>query len=365
MIPILVLGGYGLFGKRVCRGLLQIDGVKVLVAGRDAAAARAFAATLGERAEAFQIDWQSADFTARLAAASPHILIHCAGPFQAQDYRVANAAIALGAHYIDLADGRDFVKGIASLHAAALAKGVVIISGASSVPALSSSVLSELTQGWQSVEHIDIGISPGNKTERGLATIRAILSYVGEPLPAWRDAKPTQTIGWQGLRRFHYPKPAGTRWLVDCDVPDLALLPARFPGLKSLQFGAGLELSVLHIGLWLLAVLRRYRLLPNLANFARFFKGSSELFLSFGSDVGAMHVRVKGVDAQGNFVQRTWTLIASQGHGTAVPAAASIAIARALIAGSLPCGAMLAVAILPQQNYLRELEGFAVRVETY
>jgi Saccharopine dehydrogenase NADP binding domain len=360
---IMVLGGYGLFGKRVCAGLLRIDGVKVLVAGRDANAARAFASTLGERAEALQIDWQAADFSERLAAAKPQILIHCAGPFQAQDYRVANAAIAIGAHYIDLADGRDFVRGIDQLHAVALAKGLAVISGASSVPALSSSVLTELTQGWQSVAHVDIGISPGNKTERGLATIRAILSYVGEPIPAWQGGKPARTIGWQGLRRFYYPKPAGKRWLVNCDVPDLTLLPVQFLGLKSLQFGAGLELSLLHIGLWLLAGLRRYRLLPNLAKYASFFKSSSELFLSLGSDVGAMHVTVKGTDAQANAIQRTWTLVARLGHGTAVPAAASIAIARALVEGNLPCGARPAVAVLPLQHYLAELQGFDVQTE--
>jgi len=36
-------------------------------------------------------------------------VIHCAGPFQSQDYRVALAAMAAGAHYLDLADGRQFV----------------------------------------------------------------------------------------------------------------------------------------------------------------------------------------------------------------------------------------------------------------
>ena len=360
---VLVLGGYGLFGKRVCAGLLRIDGVKVLVAGRDASAARAFADSLGERVSALQIDWQAPDFIAKLSAVNPRILIHCAGPFQAQDYRVASAAIGIGAHYIDLADGREFVRGVASLNQAALAKGVSVISGASSVPALSSAVVSALTKGWQSVQHIDIGISPGNKTERGLATMRAILGDVGEKIPAWRAAKPAHAIGWLGLRRFSYPKPAGTRWLVDCDVPDLALLPECYPELQTLRFGAGLELSVLHLGLWVLAGLRRLRLLPNLARFAQFFKSSSERFLSYGTDVGAMHVLVSGIDADGEPTQSTWTLVAESGHGTAVPAAASIAIARALLEGStIFNGAVPAVSALPLQKYLVELAPFKIEI---
>ena len=362
---IMVLGGYGLFGKRVCAGLLRIDGVKVLVAGRDANTARAFASGLGARAQALQIDWQAADFGERLAAAKPQIVIHCAGPFQAQDYRVANAAIAIGAHYIDLADGREFVRGITTLNNAANAKGLTVISGASSVPALSSAVVSALTIGWQSVQHIDIGISPGNQTERGLATMRAILGYVGEKIPAWRSAKPAHAIGWQGLRRYTYPKPAGRRWLVDCDVPDLALLPEHYPGLKTLRFGAGLELGVLHLGLWFFAGLRRFRLLPNLARFANLFKTSSELFLRYGTDVGAMHVLVSGIDADGKQVSRTWTLVAKSGHGTAVPAAASIAIARALLDGPVFLqGAVPAVSVLPLQKYLLELAPFEIELES-
>ncbi len=361
MKTILVLGGYGLFGKRVCAGLLKIDGVHVLVAGRDLAAAGLFAKQLGDQASAYKIDWQSFDFNERLAGANAQILIHCAGPFQAQDYRVAKAAIALGMHYIDLADGREFVQGIGELHADAIAKNVAVISGASSVPALSSAVVSALTNGWQSVQHIDIGISPGNKTERGLATMRAILGYVGENIPAWRDGKPASAIGWLGLRRFHYPFPAGKRWLVDCDVPDLALLPEHYPALKTLRFGAGLELGVLHLGLWFLAGLRRFRLLPNLARFADLFKSSSELFMRYGTDVGAMHVLVSGIDEDGKQVSSTWTLVAKSGHGTAVPAAASIAIARALLDGLVFFkGAVPAVSTLPLRKYLQELAPFEI-----
>jgi saccharopine dehydrogenase-like NADP-dependent oxidoreductase len=37
-------------------------------------------------------------------------VIHTAGPFQGQDYAVARSAIAAGANYIDLADGRDLLQ---------------------------------------------------------------------------------------------------------------------------------------------------------------------------------------------------------------------------------------------------------------
>ena len=54
------------------------------------------------------VDIDDAGFASRLKALSPGLVIHCVGPFQGQDYRVANAALAAGAHYLDLADGRQF-----------------------------------------------------------------------------------------------------------------------------------------------------------------------------------------------------------------------------------------------------------------
>ena len=46
----------------------------------------------------------------------------------------------------------------------------------------------------------------------------------------------------------------GRRWLSACDVPDLELLPERWPGLREATFHAGLELAPLHLGLWVLVL---------------------------------------------------------------------------------------------------------------
>jgi saccharopine dehydrogenase-like NADP-dependent oxidoreductase len=51
------------------------------------------------------------EFATGLASLAPDLVIHCAGPVQGQDYRVAFASMACGANYIDIADGRDLVAG--------------------------------------------------------------------------------------------------------------------------------------------------------------------------------------------------------------------------------------------------------------
>jgi saccharopine dehydrogenase-like NADP-dependent oxidoreductase len=88
-------------------------------------------------------------------------LIKTAGPFQSQRYTVALAAIQAGCHYIDLADGHEFVAGISSLDGPARERGVTVISGASTVPALSSAVIDRYLAQFVRLEGIEFGISSG------------------------------------------------------------------------------------------------------------------------------------------------------------------------------------------------------------
>ena len=108
----LVLGGYGNFGARICRALVSDEATRyhmaLLVAGRDASQAKALADALGHGAQRVALDHQAPGLVTTLREWGVGLVIHTAGPFQAQAYNVAQAAEA-GAHYIELADGRRFV----------------------------------------------------------------------------------------------------------------------------------------------------------------------------------------------------------------------------------------------------------------
>jgi saccharopine dehydrogenase-like NADP-dependent oxidoreductase len=185
---VLLVGGYGFFGRRLVERLSQQSGLHVIVAGRSGTAAESLVRKLRPAARAelsfAAVDAMHPAFTRELEALNVDLVVNASGPFQGQDYRVAEACIAAGAHYIDLADGREFVTGIGALNSAAIRAGVLVTSGASSVPALSSAVVDHLAKGLVSVQSIDVGISPGNRTERGLSTVQGILSYCGKPLPS-------------------------------------------------------------------------------------------------------------------------------------------------------------------------------------
>ncbi len=111
---MIVLGGAGNFGARIVRALCRDPGIELISAGR-----RALAVSGAEHVPTTALDLAATDFTTRLAGLSPGLVIHCVGPFQGQDYRVAQATMAAGANYLDLADGRDFVANFAGANDAA------------------------------------------------------------------------------------------------------------------------------------------------------------------------------------------------------------------------------------------------------
>ncbi len=281
-LRVLVLGGYGNFGGYVCRALADDARIQLVVAGRNAARAAAFAADLrsANPVEAVAID--IVDPTAPMAACRPDLVVHTVGPFQRQDYRVAEAAIACGAHYCDLADARRFVAGIGSLDAAARAAGVAVIAGASSVPCLTAAYLDAAQQEFSAIDRVDYGISAAQQTNRGLGTASAILSYVGRSFTTLRRGAMRRVFGWQGIHSEVYPE-LGRRWFGHCDIPDLELFPARYPTLQTLRFCAGHEIALLHFGTWLLSWLVRLRLLPRLDRWSRPLLEASFLFDRWGS----------------------------------------------------------------------------------
>src|SRR3954462_15231237 len=142
MQRILVLGGYGFFGARICAALVRNPRIQLVIAGRNGDKATALAYQLGLRAEnARALDSTSPQFSQTLRKLGITTLIHTAGPFQEQGYAVAHAAIQAGTNYLDLADGREFVGGIGALDAAARQANVAVVSGASLLPALTSAVI--------------------------------------------------------------------------------------------------------------------------------------------------------------------------------------------------------------------------------
>jgi hypothetical protein len=367
---ILILGGYGLFGGRIVSALSADADLCLIVAGRDLASAQRMCANIASpqaELQAFAIDAQAADFPQRLAVLAPDLVIDTAGPFQTRTgsnaYRIADAALAAGAHYIDLADGRDFVRDFSALDVTAKTASRWAISGASSVPGLTAAVVEAYRDLFARLDSVESAIAPGNRTRRGWATTLSILGYAGKPFRVLRDGHWRRAYGWQSMRRLRV-KGVGVRWLVRCEVPDLDVLPARYPTLRTVDFRAGLELRRMHFGLWLATWLVRTRLMRDLRAWAKPLFRMSQWWQNIGSDVGFIRVTLRGLGHDGTHKRLDWTLIARNGDGPQIPATASVLLARKLARGALPgAGARSCLDLFSLDEFLRTLEGYAMEAD--
>jgi len=349
---ILVFGGYGLFGGLIVKNLLSEKSLDILVASRSLDKAQEFIDSI--QADAIctltpaVLDAGSPTLSQELAELNLNLLIHTCGPYQEQNYHVAEACIRAGVDYIDLADGREFVNQIDSLDSKAKANNCLVISGASSVPGLSSVVVKEYIDNFSEIDELVSYILPGNQTPRGIATIRSILSYVGKPISIWKKQQQQTVYGWQDLERVEL-QGLGTRWAANCDVPDLTLFHKRYPQIKTIRFQAGLELSLLQLGTWLLSWFSRVGLVKNWAKYASPLKTMSEWFYSLGSNAGGMRIDIKGKDNEGKKLAINWQLIVLDGKGIYMPTIAATLLTKKLmrdelnLKGAMPCMEMFSL----------------------
>jgi hypothetical protein len=359
---VLVLGAYGFFGRRICEPLARNPRLRLLLAGRDASRATALAYQLGLTAEhARRIDAHDPRLGALLRKLGVNLVIHAAGPFQGQDYHVARAAIEAGSHYLDLADGRDFVAGITRLDVPARAAQVAVVSGASTLPALSSAVVDTYLPAFSQLDTIRMGISSGALVP-GMASVRAVFGYCGQPIRVRENGRWVEVAGWLDRQSHTFPRPIGERLFGRCDVPDLDLLPARHPALRTVSFHAGVATDTGHKAVeWLARQVQSGRLKSALP-FAGMFHLLARLLQPLLSDGGGMYVKLEGLDGGGVPLKLLWQLVAGENHGPHIPCAPAIALANKMAAGfAAPPGAMPCMGLLTLDEILDALQGLRVR----
>ena len=334
---IVLVGASGVFGQRLAAMIARWPDVVLVLAARSLPPLEALAASLSKTGPAARIEVARLDRRdpRGLVALAPWAVVDAAGPFQGQDPAFPRAVLAARAHYLDLADARDFVSGFeTALDGSARAARRWAIAGASSTPALSHAALDTMTVGWTRIDRIEAAISPGARAPRGLSVVRAILAWAGAPVGVFTQGRWSTRPGWSKPRRTSFPG-LGRRWTSLAETPDLDLLPARFHARREATFRAGLELPILHLGLWTLSLLRRARLVRSLESLAVLLGGAAGLFAPLGSDRGGMVVDAAGLDAAGAPVLARWSLCAEAGAGPHVPAAPAAATLRALLDGAL------------------------------
>ncbi len=356
-----MLGGYGVFGGRLSQLLLRA-GHDVLVAGRAAKSAHAFCREHGghpltvDRNDLIQLG-------ALLDRHDVHVLIDATGPFQAYEdtYAIARVALAAEVHYLDLSDDPDFSAGITVLEEPASQIGLACLSGASTVPAISSAIVADVSKNFHEIAVIETALTPGNRAPRGRSVMAAILRQIGAPLAMWRGGAWRQVPGWSGARRIDLP--GGLRRRASfIGAPDLALFPEHFKA-RSVMFRAGLELGVMHGALSMLGWLRQRGLVPRLDRLTGLFLPAARLLEGLGTDQGGMYLRVGGRDETGAALTHIWRLTIGEGNGPMIPALPAALLVDQIAARAAEPGARAVLGDIPLAALETALEGIGARIE--
>lgn len=365
MKTIIVLGGYGNFGHRIVKALSTDANLHVLVAGRDLSKSTTLCNEVGGNTQPIKLDSSSDNFTSELTNLDADILIHTAGPFQEQGYQVAESAARAGLHYIDLADGRRFVCDFPShLNEIFKQHSVLGISGASTVPALSSAIVDELKPRFSKLITINTCIAPGHLAPRGKATLEAVLSYCGKPIEVWEHGSWHTKYGWSDLTPINFAR-MSTRLGALCDIPDLELFPHIYPGVENVMFNAALEISLTQRVLAMLSYLKQHGYLKmDLTKLAGFMEQSASLLNPFGSGLGGMRMTLTGLNQDGLAIQHECHITAPNSHGPEIPSMPATLLARKLALGSLQItsGAYTAAGLLTLHDFKHEFDKWGVEV---
>ncbi len=363
---VMVLGGYGTFGSRITKALCK-KGFHVIINGRHFHQAQALKHSILEEDFSAEVTVSCFDIYSqlnlRLKKMKPKLVIHTCGPFQEQNTFIAETTIKAGVNYIDLSDDRSYVKKMQSLNELAHTNGVTAITGASTVPALSSAVLAFVQDKYaiKKFKAVKIGISPGQKTARGLATTQAVLSYIGKALKPWPGSQ-KKRFGWQDTYLQNYPN-INSRLMGNCEAPDLDCLHVHFD-IQQLTFSAGMESKLLHRLIWLCSWLIRLGLPLRLKKHAPWLLKTSRWFDSLGTEDGGMHVEFEvglGKAKKNNqykTIKKTWFIEATGNQGPQIPAIPAILMAEKILTQPIKAGVQNCVKLITLEDYLNELKQF-------
>lgn len=363
---VLIIGGYGQFGSRLSQRLKNVPDIRVLVAGRNYNKAQALCKKYGGNLFPAVFDTQD-DLTSQIKELSPWLIVNASGPFQptfSQNYPLVQACIKQGIYYIDLSDSAEFTMGISTLDSAAKKAGIAAISGASSVPALSSAVVVEASKNFTSIDSIEGGISPGGNIDIGLSVTQAVLSYLGKPLKVFRGGEWGSETGYSRIHS-HTITIEGQeplrRWFGLCDAPDLRIFPAHFKGVKTVRFYGSQESWVIHQSIKLLAWLQKRRLIKHLESHARFFQWWGTQLGKFASERGGMFMLIKGIHNEGSLASQQWNLIANQGDGPFIPILAAEILIKRWLAHPPQSGARSATSEITLKEFRMIFDSLAIQ----
>ena len=350
---IVVLGGYGTFGSLISSQLAASG--NLFIVGRNHKQGQEFSKSIG--ANFVHCDIEDKDSLGH-AIQEAKIVINTTGPFISGNYSIPKYCIEQGCNYIDLADGRDYVSGFNTLNNLAKKNKVFACTGASTAPAITYAMISNLLEKSDAIESIKIAMNAGNKNKPGISTFKSILMYTGTNIQVWENGHWKTRMGWGQSEIFEFPSPVGKRLVQLCDVPDLDLFPKVFKA-STVIFKAGVELSFFNLGLSILAYMKKTFHQIDLVSLAKPLVKTSRFFKLLGSYSGGISVTVETKDGR----KYTASFVTTQ-NGPYIPASPAVILTRKLLFEDhlLNFGAFPCIGFIDLKEFQRHLSPYGVKL---
>ena len=170
---MLIYGAYGYTGTLIVEEALE-QGLRPLLAGRNAEKVRALAERYGLPSAVFGLNDQTA---LDAAVKDQRLVLHCAGPF-AHTFRPMTAAcLRQKVHYLDITGEIAVFEALAQMHDAASAAGIMLLPGVGFDVVPTDCLAAHLKDRMPDASHLAIAFQGGGGFSRG--TRRTMLESFG------------------------------------------------------------------------------------------------------------------------------------------------------------------------------------------
>ena len=214
MKRVVVLGGAGFFGRLIVERLAKA-GLQPIVASR----------THGD----LRIDANNAD-DLKKNLKPRDLVVDCAGPFQKRNSALIETARTMGVDIVDISDSVEYASMVYKYEAPISAAGIRVLTACSSLSTISAAVLKSLSV--DEPRRLSAYLVPAIRHTASTSTIESVQAAL---------------IG--SFKRFHFPKPIGTRVGVTAKTVDSVTLPRIFPTLKTTDLTVDLRFPGMNLAL--------------------------------------------------------------------------------------------------------------------
>jgi len=204
---ILVVGGYGVVGRRIAAHLAAEFPGRVLIAGRDEQRAAAVSVEIGEGTKPRVVDVNDPP-TIERALDGVGTVISCVAQ---REMHLLRASIGHGLAYTDVAPRLAFWEGAGKLSHEARKTGARIVLGAGLSPGISNMMARQLAEAIGQIERIETAILLSVGDEYGPDSLNHVLEALTQQYTVLEDGKRREALPFSEGRRIPFPGRLGLR----------------------------------------------------------------------------------------------------------------------------------------------------------